>query len=130
MTERGGYRADMDNRKILEKVLTDLVSTGTIDTAIISTRDGLPIMSKMGVKGNLNTFCAMAATMFGASETTITELNGGIAKRVTIEAEHSKIIALGAGPKALLAVQTTSDTGFGLVLIEMDKAVQKIKELI
>ena len=130
MTGRGGYRAGMNNRKKLEKVLTDLVSTGTINAAIITTRDGLPIVSKMSVKGNLNTFCAMAATMFGASETATTELERGLARRITIETEYSKIITIGAGPKALLAVQTTPDAGLGIVLIEMDKAIQKIKELI
>lgn len=130
MTRCGGYKASMDNRKMLEKVLTDLISTGTIDAAIISTRDGLPIISKMSIKGNLNTFYAMAATMFGASESATTELDRGLAKRITIETEHSKIISVGAGPKALLAVQTTPDAGLDLVLIEMDKSIQKIKELI
>ncbi|MCK5661344.1 MAG: roadblock/LC7 domain-containing protein [Methanosarcinales archaeon] len=119
----------MNNTK-LEEVMSCLVSTVAIDFAVITSRDGLPILSKLNTKGNINVFCAMAATMFGASETTITELNGDIAKRVTIESDSSKIIALGAGPNALLAVQITSDAGLGLVLAEMDVAVQKIKELI
>ena len=130
MTGSGGYKTGMTNIEMLKKVLSDLISTGTIDAAIITTRDGLPIVSQMSTKGNLDTFCAMAATMFGASETATTELERGLARRITIETEYSKIITIGAGPKALLAVQTTPDAGLGIVLIEMDKAIQKIKELI
>jgi predicted regulator of Ras-like GTPase activity (Roadblock/LC7/MglB family) len=65
--------------------------------------------------------------MLGAAETATTELGKGIPERVIVESEHGKLIATGAGPKALLIVLTTPDAGLGLILLELEKASKIIK---
>ena len=72
----------------------------------------------------------MTATMLGAAETATSELGKGIPDRVIVEGKEGKIIATGAGPKALLVVMTNPKANLGLVLLEMSKASEKIRELL
>jgi len=72
----------------------------------------------------------MSATMLGAAETATTELGKGIPDRVIVESDNGKLIAMGAGPKALLVVLTEPNAGLGLILVELEKAAEKIKKII
>jgi hypothetical protein len=49
---------------------------------------------------------------------------------VIVESKEAKVIAAGAGPKALLVVMTSPEAGLGLILVEMAKAGRKVKELL
>jgi len=68
--------------------------------------------------------------MMGAAETATTELGKGIPDRIIVESQNGKIIGTGAGPKALLLVMTKKNAGLGLVLIEMSKAAEHIKQIL
>ncbi len=81
-------------------------------------------------KFHADTFAAMAATMLGAAETASTELGKGIPERIIVESKRWKIVATGAGPKALLLVTTEPDASLGLILVEVIKASEKIKEVL
>jgi hypothetical protein len=76
------------------------------------------------------TFAAMSATMLGAAETAISELKKGIPERVIIESPEGKVITTGAGSKALLVVMTRPEAGLGLALVEMEKAAEKVKQIL
>jgi len=43
---------------------------------------------------------------------------------------EGKVIATGAGPKAILVTMTNPGAGLGLILMEMDKTADKIKKLL
>jgi predicted regulator of Ras-like GTPase activity (Roadblock/LC7/MglB family) len=47
-----------------------------------------------------------------------------------VESRRGRIIGTGAGPKALLLVMTKPDASLGLVLLEMTKASERIKEIL
>ena len=51
----------------------------------------------------------MTATMMGAAETALLELNKGSISQVIVESDESRIICLGAGERALLVLATSSD---------------------
>ncbi len=72
----------------------------------------------------------MSATMLGAAETASTELEKGIPDRVIVESNNGKLIAIGAGPKALVVVLTPSEISLGLVLVELGKAADEIKKIL
>ncbi len=120
----------MTTVEVLEKIMADLKNTGGIEASAIASRDGLLIYSNVPQKQNAETFCAMSATMLGASETAIAELGKGIPDRVIVESKHAKIIATGAGPKAILIVMTKPDASLGLVLIEVAKASDRINQVL
>ncbi len=113
---------------MLEKILNDLKLLGGIEASVVASRDGLLIYSDSGKKQNAETFAAMSATMLGAAETATIELSKGIPERIIVESDDGKIIAIGAGPKALLIVLTQPEANLGLILIELEKTSEKIKE--
>jgi predicted regulator of Ras-like GTPase activity (Roadblock/LC7/MglB family) len=71
----------------------------------------------------------MSATMFGAAETAAAVLGKGIPSRVIVESDRGRLIAVGAGPKVLLIVLVSLDTGLGLILLELEEAATKLKVL-
>jgi predicted regulator of Ras-like GTPase activity (Roadblock/LC7/MglB family) len=72
----------------------------------------------------------MLATMLGAAETATTQLKKGVPNRVIVESDSGKLVVVGAGPKALLIVLTSPDTGLGLILLELEKSAKKLKEIL
>lgn len=119
-----------DTINMLDKVLADTKRVGGVEASVIASRDGLLMASNIPSSSRAETFAAMSATMLGAAETATTELGKGIPDRVIVESEHGKLIATGAGPKALLIVLTDPNAGLGLILVELEKAAEKIKKIV
>lgn len=120
-----------DTINMLDRILADTKKVGGVEASVIASRDGLLMASNIpSSSARAETFAAMSATMLGAAETATTELGKGIPDRVIVESEHGKLIATGAGPKALLIVLTDPKAGLGLILVELEKAAEKIKKIV
>lgn len=115
---------------LLNEILSNLKNLGTIEACAIASRDGLLMISDIQEEVMGDTFAAMSATMLGAAETATMELNKGVPERVIVETKNGKLICMGSGPKALIVVLTEPDAGLGLILVELEKAAAKIKEII
>jgi hypothetical protein len=114
-----------------EKVLKEVGKAGDVEASTTVSRDGLLIVAGFAHRSfGAETFVAMTATMLGAAETAISELDKGVPDRVIVESKEAKIIASGAGPKASLVVMASPDAELGLILVEMAKAREKIKALV
>lgn len=122
--------ADIIN--MVDKILADTKKVGGIEASVVASRDGLLIAANIpsSIGARAETFAAMSATMLGAAETATTELGKGIPDRIIVESEHGKLIATGAGSKALLVVLTNPNAGLGLILVELEKAAEKIKKIL
>jgi len=114
----------------IDKILADLNRIGGVEACIVVSRDGLYIRGILQKEQFAESISAMSATMLGAAETATTELGKGIPNRVIVETEQGRLIAVGAGPKALLIVIVTSDIGLGLILLGLEKAAEELKELL
>lgn len=114
--------------ELLEKIMNDIHNIGGVEASAVASRDGLLIYSTLSQKQHAETFAAMSATMLGAAETTSTELGKGIPERVVVESKDGKLVVTGAGPRALLIIMTEPDAGLGLILVEVEKASEKIKK--
>lgn len=119
-----------DTIELIEKVLADMKKVRGVEACAAVSRDGLLISAIMQNKKFAESFAAMSATMLGAAETATTELNKGVPDRVIVESKHGRLITAGAGPKALIVVLVDSNTGLGLVLLELEKSAEKLKELL
>ena len=117
-------------RDMLKKVLMDLNATGEVYASAIVSRNGLLMACEMPSDIDSRTFAAMTATMVGAAETAFSELKKGVAERVIVEGREAKIIAMGAGKKALLVTMSDPRANLGLILLEMEKASEKIRKLL
>lgn len=115
--------------ELLDIILKEINNVDGIKASAIATRDGLLIYSVMSKKP-ANSFAAMSAAMIGAAETASLELGNNSVDRVIAESNNGKIIVLGAGKKALLSVMTQPVANPGLILIEMIKASEKIKNVL
>jgi predicted regulator of Ras-like GTPase activity (Roadblock/LC7/MglB family) len=114
----------------VDKVLADLQKIGGIEACAVVSRDGLLVRGTLQKGLFVNSIAAMSAILLGAAETATIELGKGIPNRVIVESEQGRLIAVGAGTKALLIVIVDSDTGLGLILLELEEAVKKLKELL
>ncbi len=118
-----------DTVDMIDKVLADLKRVGGVEACAAASRDGLFIRGILQKEQYAESIAAMSATMLGAAETATLELGKGVPHRVIVESEHGRLISAGAGPKALLIVIVNPNTGLGLILLELEKAAQKLKEV-
>lgn len=113
----------------LSDLLKKLRDVGDIDGSAIITRDGLLISSDLPRDVDAETFAAMSATMFGAAETAVLELKKGNVKRVISEAKECTLIAVNAGPSAVVVTLVRPDANIGLVLMELIKVANQTIEI-
>ncbi|MCD1294480.1 distant relative of homeotic protein bithoraxoid [Methanocella sp. CWC-04] len=114
----------------LDKVLNDLRGSGDIKALAIVSRDGLLITSNMPGDVHAETFAIMAATMLGAAETATLEMNQGVPDRLIVETDESKLVIMGAGERAMLVLIAGSRAGLGSIIVEMDNAIAKIRDIL
>jgi len=119
-----------DTIELVDKLISELKKAGGVEACAAVSRDGLLIRSSMQKEQFAESFAAMSATMLGAAETASTELGKGVPNRVIVESTQGRLIAVGAGPKALLVVIVNPEAGLGLILLELDKAAKQLKELL
>lgn len=115
---------------MIESTLKEIDKTGGIESIAIASRDGLLIYSTLKNQKRAEVLVALSATMVGAAEAASNELGKGSPERTIVESKNGKIIGYGAGPKAILLVMTVPGLNLGLVLVEMKKASEKIKQVL
>ncbi len=115
---------------IVDKILTDLRTVDGVEACTAASRDGLLVRAIMQNEQYAESLAAMSAIMLGAAEIAAVELGSGIPNRIIVESERGRLIAVGAGPKALLTILANSDLGLGLILLELGKSAKKLKELL
>lgn len=117
-------------RERLEEVLHELRHHGGVEASAVVSRDGLLMASDIPGSVQAETFAAVAATMVGSSEVVIHELHRGKHARIIVESKDGNIVAMGAGPMAILVAMTGPTFALGLILVEMNRATEKIKALL
>ena len=112
----------------LDRVLTNLQNCSDIEGAAVITRNGILIKSTFPQDIDGQKFAAMAASMVGASETAAALIKS-FAKRIIIEIERGKILALGAGPKAILVVSVDERADSEKLAQELEKHKKDIMKI-
>ena len=115
----------------LEKILDDLQAVGGVELSAIVSRQGLLMVSK-DTGGGLNSeaFAALTATLYISAESTTVRLSGQRPRSIIVETEDKHLITYAAGPDALIVVLVGQEGYIGLVLNELKKAVEKVKQII
>lgn len=99
---------------------------GSIASAVIS-RDGLVIAADMPEGVSVETFAIMCATLLGAASTAHSELRISTPKHVIVEGEDAKLLAVGAGRKALIVTVVGRRGDANLALKKLDELAETIK---
>ncbi len=117
--------------QLLEKILNDLSAVGGIELSAIVSRQGLLMVSKDG-NGDRSSeaFAALTATLYISAESTTMRLRDQKPRTIIVETDDSHLITYAAGPDALIVVLLGKEGYIGLVLNELKKAAEKVKEII
>jgi predicted regulator of Ras-like GTPase activity (Roadblock/LC7/MglB family) len=115
----------------LEKILDDLQAVGGVELSAIVSRQGLLMVSKETGGGlNSEAFAALTATLYISAESTTVRLSGQRPRSIIVETEDKHLITYAAGPDALIVVLVGQEGYIGLVLNELKKAAEKVKQII
>lgn len=110
-------------------VLSDLRRAGGIRATAVVSREGILIASDLPPEVHAETFSAMAAIMLSAAETAALEMNESTADRLIVETDEGRLVVAGAGDRMMLVALTDVKAGLGHVIIEMSRAVTRLKEI-
>ena len=114
----------------LELVLKKLLASNReITIVIITSMEGLPILSILPRKYNETRISAMVATLLSLSERTVIDMDIGIFKQIYIKGIDGYLLIFEAEP-AVLAVSTTEKAKLGLIFLECERASYKISKIL
>ena len=116
-------------KKMLEDVVKDIKQACGAEAAAIIGRDGLTVSADMPPGVLVETFSIMCATILGAAVTANSELRHPIPTRVTVDSDDGRIIIMGAGKRAILVVAVKNTVKPEFVYREMQRGVERIKDL-
>ncbi len=115
--------------KELEKVLKRLLASNReITLAMISSMEGLPILSLLPQEYNETRLAAMVATLLSLSERTVVDMEIGLFKQIYIKGLDGYLLVFDA-ELAVLAVSTTEKAKLGLIFLECERASHDISRI-
>jgi uncharacterized protein len=116
----------MDRRSRLDGVLAKLSAhEGVLGAAIVS-RDGLCVRAAGRLNLDRETFSAMSATVMGAAEIALGDVEGGRARSVVAATETAKMVVVGATPELLLIAYARVDAQDAPLVRQMQEAAADV----
>ena len=113
-----------------EKVLQDLLKSSGLEGAVLVSADGLPISSVLKPGIEEDRVAAMSAAILSLGEKVTEELEKGVLEQITVKGEDGYIVLTGIGQEAVLTVLASNSAKLGLLLMEIKKAQDQLKEAI
>ena len=119
-------KIDIEN---LNDLLMNLESTSGIFGTCLVRNNGIIITSRLSPDIDSRKFGAMAATMFASIETATKTLENTNINSLTVEfTKEYQLIVLKAAEQILLVALIGLNVNLGLILIEIEETIKKIKE--
>ena len=100
----------------LEDAIEETRRVSRCRSVAIARRDGLIIVHRLEPGLDPRLAAAMAAATLGAADASAKELRRGKVERVIIECAEGKIVAMDAGPDAIILALYDRDANLGLAL--------------
>jgi predicted regulator of Ras-like GTPase activity (Roadblock/LC7/MglB family) len=114
----------------LEAVLEQARRETRCRSVAVSRRDGLVIVHRLAPAHDPRVTAASAASLVGAAKVTATELEQGGMEQVIIGCTHGQIVAVDAGPEAVMIALYDRDSNLGLALLGLTRAAQQIAKIL
>ena len=114
--------------EIYSNVLFGLNKVNGVKMTALGTRDGFLISKYENDDSEIITH--MAASMIQAAEKAANQLDKVSLNRVIVDFEGKKLIAASAGPKAVISVIATQDASLDPIISELDRTVERIRDII
>ena len=114
----------------LEEILKRLLKNNPeITLAIITSMEGLPILSILPRGYNETKLSAMVAALLSLSERTVIDMEIGVFKQIYIKGIDGYLLIFDA-ELAVLAVSTTNEAKLGIIYLECERASDKISKIL
>jgi uncharacterized protein len=123
-------RVAKNQREEIETLLRKLSTVGQVEGSAVVSRDGLLIADALPKNVDAEIFSSMSATMHGAGETAISELQRGVCELTMAESDKSLVVSLGVNPTFILVSLATKGVNLGLLRVEMKKTVASIAKMV
>ncbi len=121
----------MTKKERLDAVLVEVMNVGNVDGAVVTSREGLLMVSRVPPEVDDRIVSALFSSVTAAAETALVEMGHGAVDRVVLSAKDGQVIIVPAGPKAVLGTLVRrGGPNLGLILMEMESAAKKIDEII
>jgi predicted regulator of Ras-like GTPase activity (Roadblock/LC7/MglB family) len=116
--------------KSLKEELESLENLSEIIGVALVNRNGLLISSRLPRDIEERRFGALSATMFGAIETVTSSLGSNQIRNITVEYQDYQLIIIEVDDNTILVSLFDLNINLGLIFIEIEEAVKKIKMII
>jgi predicted regulator of Ras-like GTPase activity (Roadblock/LC7/MglB family) len=121
----------MTKKGRLDVVLAEMMNVGNVDGAVVTSREGLLMASRVPPEVDDRIVSALFSSVTAAAETALVEMGHGAVDRVVLSAKDGQVIIVPAGPKAVLGALVRREApNLGLILTEMETISKKIGEII
>jgi len=116
----------------LEEILSTLKDRAELDEVALVTRDGLLVASSTSPQADFHeeVFAAMSATVLASAETAMHEMKRGPPSWVVVVSDEARLVAMGAGEKALLVGIAGSGVELGVIITEIETSANRLKKML
>ncbi len=122
-----------DPRNLKERLEAAIERTrrlSPVRSLTVARRDGLVIVHRVAPGQDPRLAAAMAAATVGGATSAAQELRQGTVESVIIECSAGKMIAVGAGPEAIVLALYDREANLGLALHELAHAAEAIDKIL
>lgn len=120
----------MDRQERLVGLLHDLLKQpGVLGAALVS-RDGLSVKTVGTVEMNRETFSAMSATLVGAAEIALAEIDGGKPRSIVCHADRVRLVLVGATHDLLLVAYAKQDASLDALVPRLEAAAGNVAAIV
>lgn len=123
-------RVEKSQREKMEELLRKLSAIGDVEGCAVVSRDGLLIADALPKDADAEIFSSMSATMHGAGETAISELNKGACEMTMAESDGGSVVSLGVNPTFLVVALAAKGVNLGLLRLEMKKTANSLAKML
>jgi len=114
--------------EIYSNILTGLKKVNGVKMTALGSRDGFLISKSESDESE--TMTRMAAALIRGAETAANKIDKVSLNRVIVDFNDRKLIAASAGPKAVISVMATQDARLDPIISELDRTVERIRDII
>jgi len=116
--------------KALDLVLGRAMRDTNAQAIVAARLDGLSIAARFASRMDPKVAAAVAASIYGAAEVVSRELAQGPIEQITLTCANGRVVAVGAGPEAVLFAVYPREGALGLALLSLTRAGSQIATLL
>lgn len=112
----------------MERILTELNQVAGVKGSMVVTKDGVVVAESLGPDLNKENVAAVSSHMIQVSERSLDGLGRGMFERFALTSAHGRMVFVNLDVGYLVVI-TRMEMKLGQVLIEVDSAARKIRQL-